>query len=305
MKKILIIGSLNIDFVVNVKNMPAVGETILSDNMELIPGGKGANQACAVAKLGGNVTMLGAVGKDVYADRQFNSLKAAGVDVSHILQYEDINTGIALITVNEKGDNSIVVIPGANKYVSIEYIDHNLELIKECDIVVIQLEVPLDTVVYASKLAKGLGKLVILDPAPAPRYFPEELYHYIDIIKPNETELSILTGIQNAENHLEEASKILKEFGVKCVIVTLGENGVFVNLPDNTMVTIPGKKVNVVDSTAAGDTFTAAMAVKLANGEDLLSAIEYANLVASIVVTKRGAQSSIPTKEEIDGFDLT
>lgn len=301
-KKILVIGSLNLDMVVNVDHTPLVGETILSDKMELIPGGKGANQACAAGCLGADVTILGAVGKDTYAEIQKESLKKAGVDVSHLVCRENDATGLAMITVNKDGDNSIVVVSGANATLSPKDIDDNRELIEACDIVIFQLEIPLETVCYAAKLAKSLGKTVILDPAPVPKEFPEEIYKYVDIIKPNETELGMLTGISNAEEHLEEAVELLRGRGAKDILVTLGEKGVYLNEENGTSCRIPALKVEAVDTTAAGDSFTAALAIMLADGKTLAEAAQFANYVSAIVVTRKGAQSSIPMLEEVIAY---
>lgn len=195
MKKILVIGSLNLDMVTNVDHMPAVGETILCPSMQLIPGGKGANQACAAASLGADTTILGAVGADSYAELLKESLCRAGADVSHLIVRPDQNTGVALITVNRDGDNSIVVVSGANAAIHPEDIEKNRPLLESCDMVVLQMEIPLETVLYSARLAKQLGKTVLLDPAPVPKVFPKELLQYVDILKPNETELSMLTGI--------------------------------------------------------------------------------------------------------------
>lgn len=299
MKKILVIGSLNLDMVVNVDHTPLVGETILSDKMELIPGGKGANQACAAGCLGADVAILGAVGKDTYAEIQKESLRSAGVDVSHLVYRESDATGLAMITVNKDGDNSIVVVAGANATLSPKDIDNNRDLIEACDIVIFQLEIPLETVCYAAKLAKSLGKTVILDPAPVPKEFPEELYKYVDIIKPNETELGMLTGISNAENHLTEAIELLRSRGAKNVLVTLGEKGVYINEENGKSSKIPALKVEAIDTTAAGDAFTAALASMLVDGKSLVEAAQFANYVSAIVVTRKGAQSSIPMLEEV------
>lgn len=302
-KKILVIGSLNIDMVVGVDHTPAAGETILSNgNMEMIPGGKGANQACAAGCLGANVIMLGAVGNDMYADRQLQSLKQAGVDVSRVIRRADSTTGLAFITVNCDGDNSIVVVSGANATLSEKDIDDNIDLIKESDIVILQLEIPLSTVCCAAKTAKSLGKMVILDPAPVPQKFPEELYGYVDIIKPNETELSMLTGVENTEENLEQATELLRNKGVKDVLVTLGGNGVYLNSSQLGIHRIPAVKVEAIDTTAAGDSFTAALAIMLAEGKNLEEAAIFANYVSSIVVTRKGAQSSIPTLDEVTEY---
>lgn len=299
MKKILVIGSLNLDMTVQVDHTPVVGETILSNRMDMNAGGKGANQACALGKLGADVTMLGAVGRDMYADIQLGSLNTAGVNTSRIIVKEDVSTGIALITVNKEGDNSIIVVSGANATLSKKDIDDNLDVIKESDIVIFQLEVPLETVCYAAGIAKKLGKMVILDPAPVPKDFPEKLYRYVDIIKPNETELGMLTGIDNTEEHLEKAVACLKEKGVNDVIVTLGEKGVYMVDKASGAERIPAIKVQAVDTTAAGDSFTAALAIMLAEGKSLREAVIFANHVSSIVVTRKGAQSSIPTLKEV------
>ncbi|MEE0283422.1 MAG: ribokinase [Lachnospiraceae bacterium] len=302
MGKILVVGSLNVDMVMNVDHMPAEGETILCDGMTLVPGGKGANQACAAGKLGTDVAMLGAIGDDDYGALQLKSLSEAGVEVGGLLKKEGQNTGTAFITVNKSGNNSIVVVPGANSAFRPEDIEANRELIEQCEIMILQLEIPLDTVCYAAKLAKSLGKTVILDPAPVPEHFPEELYEYVDIVKPNETELGMLTGIAEAQKHLTEAAQVLKARGVKNVLVTLGGDGVYINPESGEEIRIPACKVKAVDTTAAGDSFTAALAAMLLNGESLEAAAEFANRVSAIVVTRKGAQSSIPTIDEVVNY---
>ena len=302
MGKILVVGSLNVDMVMNVDHMPAEGETILCDGMTLVPGGKGANQACAAGRLGTDVAMLGAIGDDDYGALQLKSLSEAGVEVGGLLKKEGQNTGTAFITVNKSGNNGIVVVPGANSAFRPEDIEANRELIEQCEIMILQLEIPLDTVCYAAKLAKSLGKTVILDPAPVPEHFPEELYEYVDIVKPNETELGMLTGIAEAQKHLTEAAQVLKARGVKNVLVTLGGDGVYINPESGEEIRIPACKVKAVDTTAAGDSFTAALAAMLLNGESLEAAAEFANRVSAIVVTRKGAQSSIPTIDEVVNY---
>ena len=299
MGKILVIGSLNIYMVMKVDHMPTVGETILCDGMKLVAGGKGANQACAAGRLGTDVTMLGAIGNDSHGEMQRDSLQRSGVDVSGLITKERVSTGTAFITVNKEGNNSIVVVQGANAQFTPEDIEAHRDLLEECEIVILQLEIPMDTVLYAVKLARTLGKTVILDPAPVPEHFPEELYQYVDIIKPNESELSRLTGIADTQNHLEEAVQIVKDHGVKNVLVTLGGDGVYLDTENESPVHIPAKKVEVVDTTAAGDSFTAALAAMLLEGKTLKEAAEFANQVSAIVVTREGAQDSIPTLQEV------
>lgn len=285
------------DMVVKVPHMPAAGETILAGNMELVPGGKGANQAYAAGRLGARVTMFGAVGSDSYADIEKNSLASAGVDTSRLLMREGKSTGLAWITVNEAGDNSIVVIPGANATVTEQDIADNEALLRDCDILLCQLEIPLKTVVYAAKRAKELGKTVVLDPAPVPQEFPEELFSYIDIIKPNETEAAQLLGA--SVNGYEEASDKLRAKGIKNVLITLGPKGAYINSETEGKHLMPVRQVPVVDTTAAGDSFTAALAVRLAAGSSVVQAVRYANEVAAIVVTRKGAQTSIPSADEV------
>lgn len=302
MKKLLIIGSLNLDMAVNVDHMPAVGETIISDKMDLIPGGKGANQACAAGRLHADVTIFGAVGDDTYADIQIASLQKAGVNVSEIIRRKDASTGIALIAINSEGDNSIVVVSGANATLSCRDIDEHIDLLKEADIILFQMEIPVSTVLYGARRAKEFGKTVILDPAPVPKEFPEELYRYVDVIKPNETELHMLTGIEDIEAHLPEAAGWLKARGVKNVLVTLGEKGVYLEAEGEEACRIAAMKVDAVDTTAAGDSFTAALGVMLAEGKSLKEAAVFANFMSALVVTRKGAQSSIPSLEEVQEY---
>ena len=297
MKKILVVGSLNVDMVVRVPHMPAAGETILAEKADTVPGGKGANQAYAAGKLGAQTIMFGAVGNDRYAEIEKKSLQSAGVDVSRLIVRADCDTGLAWITVNDEGDNSIVVVSGANKTLSEKDIADNDDLLHSCDIVLCQMEIPVQTVLCAARRAKELGKTVILDPAPVPKDFPAELYTYVDIIKPNETELSLLTGA--ASSDYEKGADILRSRGVKNVIVTLGGAGAFVNSETEGKHMLTVRPVPVVDTTAAGDSFTAALAVRLASGSSLLQAVRYANEVATIVVTRKGAQTSIPTAAEV------
>lgn len=299
MSKILVIGSLNVDMVMNVDHMPEEGETILCDVLNWVPGGKGANQAYAVGRLGGDVTMFGAVGTDDNAEMELKNLSGGGVDVSHVLKKENEPTGVAVITVNKRGNNSIVVIQGANAQFSPEDIEQNRKLIEDCDLLIMQMEIPIPTVCRAAQIAKECGKTVLLDPAPVPEYFPEELYQWVDIIKPNETELARLTGRPTEVETIAESTAILKKKGVKDVLVTLGGQGVYVEEAGKDGVVIPANKVEVVDTTAAGDTFTAALALKFLEGHTLTEAAQFANMVSSIVVTRKGAQSSIPSMEEV------
>lgn len=297
MKNILVIGSLNIDFVINVDKMPLPGQTITGRDFSLVCGGKGANQAYAAAKLGGNVSMIGAVGNDEYGKMLINNLESVGVDTSGI-KVLDTDTGRAFITVDSTGENSIVVVKGANGLVSKELIDEKIDLIDAADIIVMQLEIPLDVVRYVAGIARKKDKVVILDPAPAVD-LDDELLRNIDIIKPNETELERLCGFEiNNDEDVVSGAITLIDKGVEKVIVTLGDKGsMYVDY--NIDKKYDAFNVEVVDTTGAGDAFTGALAKSLVDGRDVSDAIKYAHFVSSIVVGKKGAQTSIPSEKEV------
>jgi len=298
MSKIVVIGSLNMDHIVHVPHMVKQGETILAkDDLRFVPGGKGANQAYAIGKLGGDVCMLGKVGTDEAGKSMLQNLSEMAVDISKI-ELSDVSTGTAWICVNEEGDNSIVVIPGANKQVDIPYIEKNLSEIQESEMLILQLEIPIETVCFAAKEAKQRGKLVILDPAPAQEGLPVELFSYVDILKPNETELAILTGM-DASAKVEDMIKELRKLYKGTLVVSMGEKGVLIDDGEYSF-RLPARKTTVVDTTAAGDSFVAGMALRLVENKSLEEAIEYAQKLASIVVSRSGAQSSIPTAEEVE-----
>ncbi|WP_300358172.1 ribokinase, partial [Fusobacterium sp.] len=224
MKKVVVVGSINMDLVTVCERAPKGGETLFGHEFFQVPGGKGANQAVAIGKLGTKITMLGKVGKDSFGKELINSMKANGVDTTHIEEGEK-STGIAKIIVEENGQNRILVVSGANSEVDKEYIDRHLDVIKECDILVTQLEIPIETVEYALKKAKEFGKKTILNPAPA-RKLDDEIIKNSDLIIPNESELEILTGIETeTEDGIKKASEKLLDMGVKNLIVTLGSKG--------------------------------------------------------------------------------
>lgn len=301
-KNIVVIGSLNIDFVIEVDKMPLPGETVLGKSFTLVPGGKGANQAYAIGKLGANVSMIGAIGNDEYGETLLENLNSVHVDTTNITKINDTNTGCAFINVDSNGENNIVVIGGANKKLTTDIIDNNIDTINTADIIVIQLEIPINVVNYVAKLAKQKKKLVILDPAPACSNLPDELFENVDIIKPNETEIQILSGMKtNTEEEKVEAAKFLIQKGVKTVIITLGEKGSLL-VTKNKIEKFYSPKVEAIDTTAAGDSFTAALAKSLLEDKNIEDAIKYAHIVSSITVTKKGAQTSIPNPNEIEKF---
>ena len=300
MKNICVIGSLNMDLVVNVDTMPKPGQTIIGSNFKEVPGGKGANQAVAMARLNGNVSMIGKVGEDGFGQTLINSLKNDKVDTTYI-QTAKGATGVALITVDKNAQNSIVVSPGANFEVKEDDIDNNIEAIKNSDIVVLQLETPLNTIKYALNKAKELNKYTILNPAPAVK-LDDEIIKNVDLLTPNETELEIISGVSiETEEDIQKAAQIMIEKGVKELIVTLGSKGSLYINKEKSMFK-KAYKVEAVDTTAAGDSYTGALAVALSNDKTIEEAMDFASKVGALSVLKEGAQSSLPTLEDVKNF---
>lgn len=294
---IVVVGSINMDLVSHVHHLPKAGETISSHSFQLIPGGKGANQAVAAARLGAHVSMIGMVGTDEHGTTLLTGMTASNVHVEGVNRQE--TTGMAFINVSDDGENNIVLVPGANALVSVEHIEQHLSLIEQCELVLLQLEIPLDVVRYVAKRASEMGKLVILNPAPACE-LPDDLLRFVHTATPNETELEILTGMSvgTIEDGKAAARKLLEK-GPKRVIVTMGEKGALLVTADNE-VHIPACRVEPVDTTAAGDSYTAAFAVGMTKGMDEVEAAVFASKVAALVVTKQGAQPSLPTIEEVN-----
>lgn len=300
MKKILVIGSLNMDVVVSMESMPTVGETVLGSSYWNSPGGKGANQAYTIARLGGEVAILGCLGKDDFGKELLQNLSVAGVNTENIKISDEFATGTAFIFTDSNADNSIVTIAGANKACDIPYIERYGQLIKECDYLLVQMEIPLRTIYYAIEKANSLGKTVILNPAPAPNGLPDQIMQKIDVITPNETELATISGVDTGSMEgIIKGSRKLIASGIKTVIVTLGKRGaLWVN--EEHCREIEGIAVKAVDTTAAGDCFNGALTLELAKGAGLETAIQKANITAALSVTKKGAQTSIPTKSDVE-----
>lgn len=300
MKNICVIGSLNMDLVVNVDTMPKPGQTIIGSNFKEVPGGKGANQAVAMARLNGNVSMIGKVGEDGFGQTLINSLKNDKVDTTYIKTTKGA-TGVALITVDKNAQNSIVVSLGANFEVKEEDIDNNIQAIKNSDIVVLQLETPLNTIKYALNKAKELNNYTILNPAPAVK-LDDEIIKNVDLLTPNETELEIISGVSiETEEDIQKAAQIMIEKGVKELIVTLGSKGSLYINKEKSMFK-KAYKVEAVDTTAAGDSYTGALAVALSQDKCIEDAMDFASKVGALSVLKEGAQSSLPTLEDVKNF---
>ena len=293
MKNILVIGSLNMDLVINTDRMPQAGETIHGKGFAHSPGGKGANQASACARAGGNVKMLGKVGDDAYGDILLKNLSQDGVNINGI-EREKLSTGVAVITVFN-GENSIILDKGANGLVDRDYIDRHIDAIDWADYIIMQYEIPMETVVYVAQIVKSKGKTLIIDPAPMMEA-PSELYRMADIILPNETETAQLVG----EGNDDEASvKKMYELGCKNVIMTLGKKGSIYYNGEN-MINQPAYKVKAIDTTGAGDCFTGSMVAALASDKTMEEALEFASKASAIAVGRRGAQPSFPWKSEVE-----
>lgn len=304
-KQILVVGSTNTDMVIQSKHLPRPGETVLGGVFFMNPGGKGANQAVACARLGGNVTFVCKTGNDIFGHQSQQIFEDEDINTSYVFSDLKKPSGVALIFVDENAENCISVASGANSSLKPSDISVAEEAINQVDLVLMQLEIPMDTVEFTAKLAKEKGKMVILNPAPAPNtILSPELLNNIDVIVPNETESEIISGIKvtDKESAIEAAKKI-HEMGVPNVIITLGSKGAL--LYDGKQIYhIPSYKVKAIDTTAAGDCFCGALTIAISEGRSLVDAIRFASKSAAISVTRQGAQASMPYRAEVDVSDF-
>jgi ribokinase len=304
MGRVFVAGSINMDVVATADRHPRIGETVAGRAVLYFPGGKGANQAVAAAKLGTPTTLIGRLGKDAFGDELKTFLTAQGVDLSFVRETAEAHTGTALITVAD-ADNTIVVIPGANALV--DAADVAAPVLERGDIAVSQFEIPLPTIAAFFKRAQAAGATTILNPAPALE-FDAELLDLVDILVLNETELGFLTGTglrdTDDRSRFIEAARTLRTRKDNIICVTLGKRGVLA-LVDGEPLTIPGRSVTAVDTTGAGDCFVGALAAQLANGKAIGDALDYANAAASICVQRMGAAPSMPTAEEVSAVIST
>jgi ribokinase len=297
-RRIVVVGSSNTDMILKLARIPRPGETILGGEFITAAGGKGANQAVAAARAGGDVTMIARVGRDIFGERAIDGLIENGIQVDYV-SYDKAPSGIALIFVSKDGENSIGVGSGANANLAPADVRKGKAAFAAADVVLMQLETPLETIQAAADLADASRAMVILNPAPA-RPLPDKLLKKVSILTPNETETELLTGINvGDEASCKQAAGILLRKGVKTLIITLGSRGAFVATATEAQL-VPGFKVKQIDTTAAGDTFNGALAVALSESQPLVNAVRFANAAGALSVTRLGAQPSVPTRREIE-----
>lgn len=298
--KIVVVGSTNLDMVVKAAHIPQPGETVLGGEFQMVSGGKGANQAVAAARLGAEVTFVARVGADSFGTEALSRFEREGIRTEFVVRDSGAAHGIALILVDSAGENAIAVAPGANARLTPEDVDAAEPAFAACDMALLQLEIPLPAVARAVTLAKRYGKKVLLNPAPS-QTLPDSLLAQVDLLTPNETEAQMLLG-ENAAGlgGVAATAEELLRRGVGCVIVTLGKEGVFVVGPGE-QYHVPGRRVKPVDTTAAGDAFSGALAVRIAEGAEFREAVRFAICASALSVTRLGAQDSLPTRAEVDG----
>ncbi|MEG7473231.1 ribokinase [Serratia marcescens] len=299
--KLVVLGSINADHILNIEQFPHPGETVIGNQYKVAFGGKGANQAVAAGRSGAEIAFIACVGADDIGERVRRQLASDRIDTQPIEAIADSTTGVALIFVNAEGENVIGIDAGANAAVTPDYLARYQQKVIDADALLMQLESPLETVIAAARLAKQYHTQVILNPAPA-RELPDELLGMIDMITPNETEAQRLTGIAvDNDADAARAAQALHDKGIATVIITLGSRGVWLSENGNGKL-VPGFKVQAVDTIAAGDTFNGALVTALLEGKIMADAVRFAHAAAAIAVTRPGAQPSVPWREEIDAF---
>lgn len=298
MLDIVVIGSLNTDLVIKTSRFPEPGETLHGEDLATIPGGKGANQAAAAAHLGSRVAMVGRVGADQFGPHLLDNLAHLGVNTRHVRVDPGTCTGVALIMVDSQGENTILLSSGANGKVSPADVDSANALLAQARLLLLQFEIPMETVQYALDKASDLGIKVVLNPAPAKQIGPEFL-NKVDILVPNQTELEKMSGMPAIDDEsIQKAAQALLEKGVGVVVVTLGERGALLVTQEQTTL-VPGVKVDVVDTTAAGDAFIGALATAIVRDMPLPDAVRFANCAGALAATRFGAQPSLPSADEV------
>lgn len=299
--KVVVVGSFMMDLVIKAERRPQKGETLVGQEFGMFIGGKGSNQAIAAARLGADVTMIGRLGTDLFGDTFMSSLAEEKIDTRFIVRDAEVGTGVGTPVIDAAGDNSIIIVPRANMRLSVADVERAESAIAAADVLLLQLEVPIEASQRAAEIARSGGAKVILNPAPA-RELPDGFLAQVDILTPNEVETEFLSGVKVSDTAgAERAAKILLDKGVSAVILTLGDRGALLLTSDVTKL-IPAYKVNVVDTTAAGDAFCGALATGLARGEKIEDAVAFANAAGALAVTVLGAAPSMPTAKQVDEF---
>ena len=297
--RVTVVGSLNMDLVIRSPHIPVPGETILGSDFQTIPGGKGANQAVAAARLGANASMIGRLGNDSFADVLLDNLAASGVEARYVSRDDQSPTGVALIVVDDQGENSIVVASGANMRVEEADVNAAKSLIASSDVIVLQLEIPVASVLRAAQIAKQHSVKVVLNPAPA-RELPDELFDLVDVLVPNETETALLSELEiNSPAELNQAARMMLNRGVGAVAITLGDRGALLTNSEHDGLDFPAFEIDPLDTTAAGDAFVAGLGVHLASGNPLADCIQWGNAAGALAAMRFGAQTSAPSREEV------
>ena len=296
--KVVVVGSFNMDLVIKTERRPQKGETLIGEEFGMFIGGKGANQAIATSRLGADVTMIGRLGADLFGDTFFSEFARENIDTSFVVRDAEVGTGVASPVIDADGDNSIIIVPRANMRLGVEDVERASNKIADADVLLLQLEVPIESSKRAAEIARANGVQIILNPAPACE-LPDSFLGLIDVLVPNEVETEFLTKVMVADDEgARLAAQVLFEKGISTIVLTLGNRGALL-LTSRRSQLVPAYNVKVVDTTAAGDAFCGALATALANGEQIENAVAFANATGALAVTVLGAAPSMPTAEQV------
>ena len=299
--KVVVVGSFNMDLVIKTERRPQKGETLIGEEFGMFIGGKGANQAIAASRLGADVTMIGRLGADLFGDTFFTEFARENIDTSFVVRDAEVGTGVASPVIDADGDNSIIIVPRANMRLDVEDVERAASKIADADVLLLQLEVPIESSKRAAEIARANGVEIILNPAPA-CVLPDSFLGLIDIFVPNEVETEFLTKVTVADDEgARLAAKVLFEKGISTIVLTLGNRGALLLTSQRSQL-VPAYNVKVVDTTAAGDAFCGALATALANGDKIENAVAFANATGALAVTVLGAAPSMPTAEQVHDF---